>query len=66
MIAMDDRREQFPVDDLLDCRMSGVEVTDLLTFFERETGEEPSAGETHRQHEVLSKEAGRNLAEQLL
>ena len=38
VIAMDDRREQFPVDELLDCRMTGIEVTDLLTFFERETG----------------------------
>jgi sugar transferase (PEP-CTERM system associated) len=38
VIAMDDRRKQLPMDDLLDCKMSGVEVTDVLTFFERETG----------------------------
>jgi sugar transferase (PEP-CTERM system associated) len=38
VVAMDDRRRGFPVKDLLDCKMSGIEVVDLLTFFERETG----------------------------
>lgn len=38
VLAVDDRRAGMPVRDLLDCRMSGIEVTDLLTFFERETG----------------------------
>lgn len=38
VLAVDDRRAGLPVRDLLDCRMSGIEVTDLLTFFERETG----------------------------
>lgn len=36
VIAVDDRRERLPVDDLLDCKMSGYEVLDLLTFFEKE------------------------------
>lgn len=38
VVAMDDRRSQFPLDDLLACKMSGIEVTDILSFFERETG----------------------------
>jgi sugar transferase (PEP-CTERM system associated) len=38
VLAVDDRRAGLPVRDLLDCRMSGIDVVDLLTFFERETG----------------------------
>ncbi len=38
VIAMDDRRKGFPVEEILECKISGVDVTDLLTFFERETG----------------------------
>lgn len=38
VLAADDRRKGLPVQGLLDCKMSGVEVLDLLTFFERETG----------------------------
>lgn len=38
IIAIDDRRKGLPVHDILDCKMSGVEVLDLLTFFERQTG----------------------------
>ena len=37
VLAMDDRRNGLPVDDLLECKMSGVEVLDLATFFERHT-----------------------------
>ena len=36
VIAVDDRRRRLPVDDLLQCKMSGFEVLDLLTFFEKE------------------------------
>jgi len=32
------RRKSFPVHDLLDCKLSGIDVIDLLCFFERETG----------------------------
>lgn len=32
------RRKGFPVHDLLDCKLSGIDVIDLLAFFERETG----------------------------
>jgi sugar transferase (PEP-CTERM system associated) len=38
VLAMDDRRREFPVQGLLECRMSGYEVLELSTFFERETG----------------------------
>jgi sugar transferase (PEP-CTERM system associated) len=38
VVAMDDRRQQFPLKELLDCRLAGVEITELTTFLERETG----------------------------
>jgi sugar transferase (PEP-CTERM system associated) len=38
VVAMDDRRRAFPLRDLLECRLAGIEVTELLTFLERETG----------------------------
>ncbi|MDQ7015529.1 MAG: TIGR03013 family PEP-CTERM/XrtA system glycosyltransferase [Gammaproteobacteria bacterium] len=38
VVAVDDRRKAFPLDELLDCKMAGVDVVDLLTFFEREAG----------------------------
>jgi len=38
VVALDDRRRGFPVHDLLDCRIHGVEVIDLVDFLERETG----------------------------
>ena len=36
VIALDDRRQKLPLEELLDCRMSGVEVIDAIDFFERE------------------------------
>ncbi|HYM43359.1 MAG TPA: TIGR03013 family XrtA/PEP-CTERM system glycosyltransferase [Steroidobacteraceae bacterium] len=38
VVAMDDRRRSFPIRELLECRLSGIDVTDLPTFLERETG----------------------------
>ncbi len=38
VMAMDDRRRAFPILDLLECRLAGTDVTELLTFLERETG----------------------------
>lgn len=38
VLAVDDRRNALPVQEILDCKMSGISVVDLLTFFERETG----------------------------
>lgn len=38
VVALDDRRQgSVPTDELLNCRMSGIDVTDILDFFERET-----------------------------
>lgn len=38
ILAVDDRRKGLPIHDLLDCKMSGVGVLDMITFLERETG----------------------------
>jgi len=38
VVAMDDRRGGFPTEELLECRLRGIRVTDLLTFLERESG----------------------------
>jgi sugar transferase (PEP-CTERM system associated) len=38
VVAMDDRRRNFPTQELLECRLAGVAVTELMTFMERETG----------------------------
>ena len=38
VIAMDDRRGNLPVRELLDARLVGIDVIDLLEFLERETG----------------------------
>lgn len=38
VVAMDDRRRGFPILGLLECRLAGIDVTELLTFLERETG----------------------------
>lgn len=38
VVAMDDRRRNFPSDALIQCRVSGINVVDMLTFYERQTG----------------------------
>ena len=38
VVAMDDRRQQFPVHDLLECRLAGIHVRELVSFLERESG----------------------------
>ena len=38
VVAMEDRRHGFPVGQILDCKMSGIEVRDMLGFFEQVTG----------------------------
>jgi sugar transferase (PEP-CTERM system associated) len=38
VIAMDDRRRGFPIRELLDCKFAGIDVVDILTFLERESG----------------------------
>jgi len=38
IVAMDERRNSLPIRELLDCRLAGIDVTELITFLERETG----------------------------
>jgi len=39
VIAVDDRRSaDFPTKELIDCKMSGINILDLVTFFERRAG----------------------------
>ena len=38
VIAMDERRGNLPIRELLDLKLAGVEIIDLLEFLERETG----------------------------
>ena len=38
IVAMDERRNSLPIRELLDCRLAGIDVTDLVSFLERETG----------------------------
>ena len=38
VVAMDDRRRNFPVAELLECRLAGIEIIELVSFLERETG----------------------------
>jgi sugar transferase (PEP-CTERM system associated) len=39
VIAVDDRRSNgFPTKELIDCKMSGINILDLVTFFERRAG----------------------------
>lgn len=38
VVAVDDRRKKFPATDLLNCKMEGIYVRDLVSFFERITG----------------------------
>ena len=38
VVAIDDRRKGLPVQELLECKLNGVRVSDALTYFERETG----------------------------
>ncbi len=38
VVAMSDRRRHFPILELLECRLAGIDISELLTFLERETG----------------------------
>jgi sugar transferase (PEP-CTERM system associated) len=38
VIAIDDRRNALPLDEILDCKMHGVQILDTQTFFERQLG----------------------------
>lgn len=38
VVAMHDRSENFPLEQILDCKMTGIRVIDAATFFEQQTG----------------------------
>jgi sugar transferase (PEP-CTERM system associated) len=38
VIAMDERRGNLPIRELLDCKLRGIDVMELVDFLERETG----------------------------
>jgi sugar transferase (PEP-CTERM system associated) len=38
IVAMDDKRQGFPIRELLQCKSAGVDVIDILGFLERESG----------------------------
>lgn len=38
IVAMDDRRREFPMEELMECRLAGIDVLELASFLERETG----------------------------
>ncbi|HNW79372.1 MAG TPA: TIGR03013 family PEP-CTERM/XrtA system glycosyltransferase [Candidatus Competibacteraceae bacterium] len=38
VVAMDDRRKGFPADEVLECKINGVRVSNFLSFYERQTG----------------------------
>lgn len=38
VVGPDDRRQSLPMEELLDCKQQGTVITDLTTFFERESG----------------------------
>ena len=39
VVANDERRENLPIDELFACKIRGVEITEILDFIERETGQ---------------------------
>ncbi len=38
VIALDDKRLKMPIDELLDCKMSGMKIMDIIVFYEQEKG----------------------------
>lgn len=38
IVAIDERRQALPIGELLECKMSGVDVVDIAAFFERRAG----------------------------
>jgi len=38
VVAIGDRRRHFPIRDILDCKMAGIQIVDIVGFFERQTG----------------------------
>jgi sugar transferase (PEP-CTERM system associated) len=38
VVALDDKRARTPADEMVECRLNGVEIVDLINFFEQEAG----------------------------
>ncbi|NNE38040.1 MAG: TIGR03013 family PEP-CTERM/XrtA system glycosyltransferase [Gammaproteobacteria bacterium] len=38
VIALDERRKRLPIDDLMDCKLNGIKITDIADYLERENG----------------------------
>ncbi len=38
VLALDDQRSDLPSDQLIECRLAGIDVIELISFFEREAG----------------------------
>ncbi|MCB1777053.1 MAG: TIGR03013 family PEP-CTERM/XrtA system glycosyltransferase [Candidatus Competibacteraceae bacterium] len=38
VVALDDRRKGFPIDQVLECKIQGFRISNFLHFYERETG----------------------------
>ncbi len=38
VVALDDRRSHFPVDEILDCKMSGIDIIEAGEYIERQQG----------------------------
>ncbi|MCB1769722.1 MAG: TIGR03013 family PEP-CTERM/XrtA system glycosyltransferase [Candidatus Competibacteraceae bacterium] len=38
VVALDDRRKGFPIDQVLECKIQGFRISSFLDFYERETG----------------------------
>ena len=38
VVAMDDRRKGFPIDEVLECKLEGIKVSNFLNFFEQQSG----------------------------
>jgi len=41
VVAIDERRQMLPIDELLECRLEGIEIIEVMDFLERETGKLP-------------------------
>ncbi len=39
VVANDERRNNLPIDELFACKIRGIEITEILNFIERETGQ---------------------------
>ena len=38
IVAVDEQRKNYPVDEIIDCKMKGIEVTEIGVFFEKRSG----------------------------